>query len=186
MQGQLLMPRQVSDEEYSYLQNRRMTADFVESIYNDPQLNKEAKRLIKKKYPNLAIPDYDLEEKMDARTRAEDDRKRQEAEAARTKANADAWNASRAKAQKEYGLTAEGMTELEKWMEEHAVADHEVAASYRHAKDPKTTEPTYDNQFWNHDKADNFKEISADPEAWARREILGAIHRDGERARGVR
>jgi hypothetical protein len=60
-----------------------------------------------------------------------------------------------------------------------------VAPSYRHSKDPKTTEPA-DDIYWHHDKAENFKEISADPEAWARREILGAIHKDTERARGMR
>jgi hypothetical protein len=65
------MPRTISDEEYKYLQDKRMTADFVESIYNDPTLNKEAKRLIKRKYPNLAIPDFDLEQKVEQRFSAE-------------------------------------------------------------------------------------------------------------------
>ena len=73
------MPRTISDEEYNFLTNKRMTADFVESIYNDPDLNKEAKRLIKKKYPNLAIPDYDLEQKVEQRFSAEDERKQKEA-----------------------------------------------------------------------------------------------------------
>lgn len=179
------MPRQVSDEEYQYLQSRRMTADFVESIYNDPALNKEAKRLIKKKYPNLAIPDYDLEEKVEQRLSAADEAKRKEEQTAKQKRDQEAWNASRAAAKKTYSLTDEGMTDLEKWMEEHAVADHEVAASYRHSKNPPTTDAV-DDQYWRHDKADNFKEISADPEAWARREILGAIRKDDERARGMR
>ena len=70
----------------------------------------------------------------------------------------------------------------EKWMEEHAVADHEVAASYRHSKNPPTT-PVEDSMYWRHDKADNFKEIAADPEAWARRELLGAMARDDQRRR---
>ncbi|HEX3522866.1 MAG TPA: hypothetical protein VHT52_12350 [Stellaceae bacterium] len=178
------MPRTVSDEEYSFLQNKRMTADFVESIYNDPQLNKEAKRLIKRKYPNLAIPDLDLEDKIDQRLTADQEAKRKEAETARTKADADAWNSSREKVKKEYGFTDEGLKDLEGWMQDHAVADHEVAASYRASKNPKTSEPTYDSQFWHHEKADNFNEIAKEPEAWARREILGAIQRDTERARG--
>ena len=177
------MPRQVSVEEYSYLQNRRMTADFVESIYNDPALNKEAKRLIKKKYPNLAIPDYDMEEKIEQRFSAADQAKQREAAETKQKRDQEAWNTSRAAAKKGYGLTDEGLTDLEKWMEEHAVADHEVAASYRHSKNPPTADAIND-QYWHHDKADNFKEISADPEAWARREILGAIRKDDERARG--
>lgn len=181
------MPRNVSDEEYAFLQNKRMTADFVESIYNDPQLNKEAKRLIKRKYPNLSIPDYDMEEKLDRTLQADRDGKVKAERDAKTANDQKVWNDSRAKVKGDYKLTDEGMTDLEKWMEEHAVADHEVAASYRHSKNPPTSDPAdYDRQFWRHDKVDNFKEISADPEAWARREILGAIDRDTQRQRGMR
>jgi hypothetical protein len=178
------MPRTITDEEYNFLQNKRMTADFVEGIYNDPQLNKEAKRLIKKKYPNLAIPDYDLEEKVEARLSAADQKKAQEAAEAAAKADRDAWNASRARVQKQYGFTDEAMKDLEKWMHEKAVADHEVAAEYRAAKNPQMSAPTHDSQFWHHEKAPDFAEIAKDPEAWGRKEILGAIHRDEERARG--
>ena len=178
------MPRTISDEEYKYLQDKRMTADFVEGIYNDPALNKEAKRLIKRKYPNLAIPDYDMEEKIEARFSAADQAKAKEAADAAAKADRDAWNANRARVQKQYGFTDEGMKDLETWMHEKAVADHEVAAEYRASKNPQTSSPTYDQQFWNHEKADGFAEIAKDPEAWGRREILGAIHRDEERARG--
>ena len=178
------MPRTISDEEYAFLNNKRMTADFVESIYNDPQLNKEAKRLIKKKYPNLAIPDYDMEEKIEARFSVEDQRKAKEASDAQAKADRDAWNASRAKVKKQYGFTDEAMADLEKWMHEKAVADHEVAAEYRAQKNPQTSSPTYDSQFWRHEEAPDFKEIAKDPEAWGRKEILSAINRDEERARG--
>lgn len=179
------MPRHISDEEYAFLQNKRMTADFVESIYNDPQLNREAKRLIKRKYPNLSIPDYDMELKLEGTLAKEKADKEKAERDAKQKKDQDDWNSSRNKAKKEYGLTDDGLKDLEKWMEEHAVADHEVAASYRHSKNPPTTEPAdYDRQFWHHEKADNFKEIAAEPEAWARREILGAIQRDAERARG--
>src|ERR1700733_9445250 len=153
-----MMPRTVTDEEYNFLQNKRMAADFVESIYNDPVLNKEAKALIKRKYPNLAIPDYDLENRVEARLSAADQAKAKEA--------------------------AEAMADLEKWMHEKAVADHEVAAEYRASKNPQTSSPTYDSQFWHHESAPNFAEIAKDPEAWGRKEILGAIHRDEASARG--
>jgi hypothetical protein len=76
------------------------------------------------------------------------------------------------------------MKDLEKWMHEKAVADHEVAAEYRASKNPQMSAPTHDSQFWHHEKAPEFAEIAKDPEAWGRREILGAIHRDEERARG--
>ena len=54
------MPKQLTDEEFARLSSRAQVADFVEGIYNDPQLNREAKALIKKKYPQITIPDYDL------------------------------------------------------------------------------------------------------------------------------
>ena len=178
------MPRTISDDEYAYLQNKRVTADFVESIYNDPALNKDAKRLIKRKYPNLAIADHDLEEKIDARFAADDQAKQRAAYEAQQRRDSDEWKKGREKVKADYGFTDEGLGDLEKWMHEHAVADHEVAASYRASKNPQASEPTYDKQFWHHEKADNFKEIATDPEAWARREILGALHRDEEHARG--
>ena len=76
------------------------------------------------------------------------------------------------------------MKDLEKWMHEKAVADHEVAAEYRASKNPQTSSPTYDSQFWHHEKAPDFADNTKDPEAWGRNEILTAIHRDEERARG--
>jgi hypothetical protein len=181
------MPRQITDEEYAFLQNKRMTADFVESIYNDPQLTKEAKRLIKRKYPNLAIPDLDIEDKVEARLEA-DKKSREDAENKRRQDAEDAsWRATRKKTQDAYGFTDEAMGEMEKWMQEKGVGDYEVAAEYRASKNPKTSDPGgYDSQYWHHDKAPAFKEIAADPEAWGRKEILGAINRDNERARAGR
>jgi hypothetical protein len=178
------MPRTISDDEYSFLQNKKMTADFVESIYNDPQLNREAKKLIKRKYPNLAIPDYDIEQSVNARLDA-DKQEREAAKAAeRQKADDAAWKTQRKKTQDAYGFTDQAMTDMEKWMQEKGVGDYDVAAEYRASKNPKTSDPTFDSQYWHHDKAPDFKEIAQDPEAWGRKEILSAINRDTERARG--
>ena len=177
------MPREISDEEYQFLQGKRVTADFVESIYNDPSLNKEAKRLIKRKYPNLSIPDYDLEEKVDARFAAEKKAKDDAEESARLKAEDEKWKSSRSKVQKDYGFTDEGMKDLDQWMKDHYVGDYEVAASYRAAKNPKPSDAAYSDQFWHHEKAPGFAEIARDPEGWGRSEILGAIRRGQDRMR---
>jgi hypothetical protein len=177
------MPREISDEEYAFLQQKRQTADFVESIYNDPKLNKEAKRLIKQKYPNLAIPDYDIEEKVEARlTKAEQDKQKADNEA-RQRAEDEAWRTTRTRVQSEYGFTDEAMGELEKFMQEKNIGDYEVAAGYRASKNPKSSDPT-DTSRWQHDKQPDFAKIATDPEAWGRQEILSAIHRDQEAARG--
>ena len=76
------------------------------------------------------------------------------------------------------------MKDLEGWMQDKGVGDYEVAAQYRASKNPKTSEPTMDTGFWHHQEAPNFAEIAKDPEAWGRKEILGAIHKDQESARG--
>ena len=178
------MPRQVTDEEYNFLQQKRVTADFVEGIYNDPALNKEAKRLIKRKYPHLPIPDLDIEDRVQAQIDADRQQRREAEEAAKAKERHEAWQAERGRIQKKYGFTEDGLKDLEGWMTDKVVGDYDVAASYRASKNPKTSEPTYDSQFWRHQEAPNFKEIAADPEAWGRREILSAIHRDQERTRG--
>lgn len=180
------MPREISDEEFNFLQGRRQIADFVESIYNDPSLNKEAKKLIKKKYPNLQIPDHDLEEKIESRFAAEK-KARDDAEATvKRKKQDDEIAATRKRVQEDYGLNDDGMKKLEDMMVERNIGDYEAAAVYFASKEPRTSEPTYDNQFWNHHNKDEFKTIAADPEGWARKEILRAVTADERTARGQR
>lgn len=177
------MPRQVSDEEYRFLQERRVTADFVESIYNDPSLNKEAKRLIKKKYPSLAIPDLDIEDRVQAQLDAEKNRRESEENSKKQAAEDAKWRAERARVQKEYSFTDDGMNDLESFMQDKGIGDYEVAASYRAAKNPKASQP-YDAGFWHHENEPDFKKIAQDPEAWGRNEILQSIYRDQERSKG--
>lgn len=176
------MPKQLSDEEYAYLQSRKVTADFMENIYNDPQLNKETKALIKKKYPNLSIPDYDLENKIDARFKQRD----AELIARRQKQQDEKWKQKRAEIQKQYSFTDEGMTDLEKFMMEKGIGDYDVAAHYKAAKNPKAVEPNLDGHLWNHSKKEGFAEIARDPEAWGQKELMGAIYRDMERMKNPR
>jgi len=169
------MPRQISDEEYAFLHGKRHVADFVEGIYNDPRWNKSAKRLIKQAYPNLPIPDLDLEDKLERELQADRKKKSDEEEAARRKSEDERWQGQRKKVQQDYGFTDEGMGELEKFMQEKGVGDYEVAAGYRAAKNPPVMKDGWDDSRWNHEKRDGFKEIAADPEGWGRGEIINSI-----------
>ena len=180
------MPRELTDKEWEYLQNRRQVADFVESIYNDPTLNKEAKALIKKKYPNLQIPDFDIESKVDQRF-ADEHKKREDAEKAAREKEEDAKYAKmRSDVQAQYGFTDEAMKKLEDLMVEKNIGNYEVAASYMASKEPKTSEATYDETRWHHEKRPEWAEISKDPEAWGRSEIMKALHNDQQRTKGGR
>lgn len=182
------MPRQLTDEEFNFLQGRRQVADFVESIYNDPQLNREAKALIKKKYPSLQIPDYDIETKMEARF-DKDKREREEAAARRRRAEQDElFKKQRAETQKKHNFTDDAMTRLEALMVERNIGDYEAGAMLLASKEPKpmANGGDFDSSRWHHEKQDNFAEIAKDPEAWGRDQIMRAIHTDQERARGGR
>lgn len=182
------MPRQVTDEEYNFLQARRQVADFVESIYNDPQLNREAKTLIKKKYPGLQIPDFDLENKIEDRF-AKDRQEREEAETKKKQAEEDERYAKvRKKTQDDYGFTDDAMTRMEKMMVERNIGDYEAAAELMAKREPKVTDSAGDwsGGRWDHDKSDGFAEIAKDPERWGRQEIMKAIRADQERERGGR
>ena len=177
------MPRELTDEEFAYLQGRRQVADFVESIYQDPKLNREAKALIKKKYPQLQIPDYDLEQRV-TNTFAQEKKKRDDEEAAKKqKADEEKWAEQRKKARETYGFTEEGFKKVEDLMIEKNIPDYDVAASYVAAREPKASDAEYGNT-WDFSKKEIFKEISNDPEDWARRELLKAARIDEQRLKG--
>jgi hypothetical protein len=180
------MPKQIADEEYAFLQGRKQVADFVESIYNDPQLNREAKALIKKKYPAIQIPDYDLMNQVDQRFAEEKAARETEERSRREEAEQREYEQRRTATQKKYGFTEEGMNDLEKFMVERNIGDYEVAASYRAAQNPKPSDGGLDDQRWNHAKQEGFKEIAADPEAWGKMEIMKALRNDSERAKQQR
>ena len=179
------MPKQLTDEEFARLQGRAQVADFVEGIYNDPQLNREAKALIKKKYPNLQIPDYDLMNQVEQRFEQERQEREVEKRAQREAEEQREYEQTRSATQKRYGFTDEAMNDLEKMMVERNIGDYEVAATFRAQQNPSPSE-ALDDQRWNHSKQEGFKEIAADPEGWGKMEIMKALGRDREREKQQR
>jgi hypothetical protein len=180
------MPREISDEEYNFLQQRRQVADFVEPIYNHPQWGKEAKRLIKKVYPQTKIPDLDIEDQVNARLDADKKQREDEKAAEAEKTQHDAWQRKRASVRKEYGFTDEGMERLEKFMLDNNVGSYEVAASYMASKEPQTSAPEYDAGHWHHERQEGWGDMAKDPEAYARNEIIQAIYRDQQQQKAQR
>ena len=174
------MPKQLTDEEFARLQGRAQIADFVENIYNDPALSREAKALIKKKYPTLQIPDYDLMNQVEQRFAQERQERETEARERREQEEQREYEQTRSETQRKYGFTDEAMNDLEKMMVERNIGDYEVAATYRATKSPSPSE-ALDDQRWNHSKQEGFKEIAADPEGWGKMEIMKALHADNER-----
>lgn len=179
------MPKQLTDEEFARLSSRAQVADFVEGIYNDPQLNREAKALIKKKYPQLQIPDYDLMTQVEQRFAQDKQEREEEKRAQREQEEQREYETTRAATQRKYGFTDEAMTDLEQMMVERNIGDYDVAATYRASQSPSPSEG-FDDGRWNHSKQEGFKEIAADPEGWGKMEIMKALHADNERAKQKR
>lgn len=178
------MAREISDEEYAFLQGRRQVADFVEPIYNHPKWGKAAKRLIKEVYPQARIPDIELEDKIESRF-AQDKKEREEREAAEKQQQQEArWRSERKRVQDKYGFTAEGMEKLEKFMQEKYVGDYEVAAQHIASLEPKTSEVTHAEHFWNFDRQPEHDEMAKDPEGYAFKQFVSAIRKDEQRAKG--
>jgi hypothetical protein len=137
--------------------------------------------MIKKKYPNMRIDDYDLEQRVEERLNAEK-REREDAEnARRTEQDQEKFQSLRNKTKERYGFTDEAMTELEKMMVERNVGDYEVAAEYMATKNPKPVDTDHGDGLWHHSKAPGFAEIAKDPEDWGRNEILKALRNDEAR-----
>jgi hypothetical protein len=176
------MPREISDEEYAEYMQARQIKNFVEPIFNDPRLNPYAKTLIKAKYPNLSIPDHDLKNEITQHFNAEKKRADDEKAAEKQKQEDQRISDQRANVQKQYGFTDDGMKDLEKFMVDNHVGSYEVAAGYKVAKEPKPIDPTNENHFWQRPALrEQIKEISADPEGWARKELTKAARADEQR-----
>lgn len=185
------MPRTLTDEQWNQLQVRmqqlqakEQIADFVQPLWDNPKLNAQAKRLLKEQYPQLQIPDLDIKDWV-AEQFAERDRAASEAQStAQQQAQQKVWDDQKAATQKRYGLTDEGMKDLENFMYDKKVGDYEVAAAYRVAKDPRPSSGGFDATHWHHEKQPGWEEMAKDPEGYAQNEFMNAIQRDIDNSRG--
>jgi hypothetical protein len=171
---------EITKEQLDYYISQDQIANAANSIWNDPELGQEARALLKKKMPNLQIPDHDLRAEIRNEFATRDQKAHEEREASRIAQEDAYWKSERKKVQDAYGYTEDGMRDLEKMMYERNIGDYEVAATYHSSKNPKPSEPTagYKDPYWNHTKSDLFKEIAKDPEEWGRNEIMNALRND--------
>lgn len=180
------MPRTIDDQQWNYLLECKQIADIVRPVWDDPQLGREARKLVKAKHPDFQIPDYDLESRFDQKI---EDVRRQHEEAETNRRNEqeqERFQNLRKKTQEQYGFTDQAMEDLEKLMVERNIGDYEVAATYLASKQPKTSDATFNDGRWNHDKAPGFAEIAKDPEGWGRSEILKSLYNIQEQEKGRR
>jgi hypothetical protein len=188
------MPVTLTDEQVQSLrefaaeaQRNKGIADMMNGIYGDPALGQEARALIKKKYPNLPIPDYDTKNEINARLDREKQERLDAEKAAKDKAADEKFREQRADTQKKFGFTDDAMGRLEKLMMERNIGDYEAAATFMASKEPQPSDDQtgFDRHFYRHDQDETFKQIADDPEGWARTELIKAVRSDA-RARNAR
>ena len=189
------MPVTLTDEQVAELRTRlgisetnARIAEAAAGLWNDPDTSAEAKALWKRKYPDSDLGDaYNVEQRLNARLdRQEQDAQKREREA-REKAIDEQIASKRRETQDRYRATDDAMKRLEDMMVEKNVGDYDVAAEHFFSRQPGTSngdDSAFDSQFWHHDRSDLFKEISADPEEWGRKEILKTIREGEQRNRG--
>lgn len=180
------MPREIDDAEYNKLLGKSAVADFIQTIWDHPKAGKPARRLVKEVYPNIEIPDLDIEDRVDTKINALLKAQKDEEAAKAAAAERAQWDADKAEVIKQYGYTDEGIKELEDFMVKNKVASYKVAAGYHAAKNPRPSNGTEGagDGMWNHGRSDEWKKVAADPEEFARKEFMRAIRADEAKVRG--
>jgi len=160
--GSISMPA----DEFAAYQRKAAVNDFVEPIFNNKDLNHEARQLIKKHYPDVDQGAWDSEQRLKAEIAALKKEREDEKKAVQDKAEVEMWAKRKADAQKKYGLSEEEMGKVEQIMKDEKIYSYEEAALLKSQREPKPIEATMNSHYWNHDKQDGFKDIAADPEKW--------------------
>ena len=68
-------------------------------------------------------------------------------------------------------------------MVEKKIGNYEVPARDLAATEPKTSEPTYAEHYWNFDRKPEHEEMSRDPDGYAFKEFVKAIEKDAQARR---
>lgn len=187
------MPTTLTDEQIAELRQRlsqaetnKQIAEAAAGVWNHPEHGERAKALWKQVYPDSQIPEFDLEQRVNARFDKEREERAAAEKAQREREQDERIAAKRKETQENFGFTDDAMTRLEQMMVERNIGDYEVAATYMGSRNPRVSDGTaeYDTGFWNHEKQDTFKEIASDPEAYARREIMKTLREQDRKTRG--
>ena len=188
------MPVTLTDEQVQELRARLTKADTDSKIaeasakiWNSPERGARAKALWKEEFPDTDLKEWDVEQRINARLDGERKEREDAAKAARDRESDERLAADRQKIRDRFGATDDAIERLEKMMIDRGIGDHEVAAEFFFSREPRVSDGQdggYDSQFWQHEKQDLFKSITADPEAWGRGEILKTLCEQERNERG--
>lgn len=187
------MPVTLSDEQVQELRARlgqaetnAKIAEATARIWNDPERGERAKALWKEQYPDTDLGPYDVERRINQRLDQERLAREQAEKDRRDKEQDERLATKRREIKERHGATDDAIERLERMMVERNIGDYDIAAEHFFTREPRVSDGTaeYDSQFWQHEKKDLFKEISADPEEWGRKEILKTLREQERQTNG--
>ena len=128
----------VEVDETELAAHRQVTAT-MNKLLNNPKTRRQILQAQKDLNPELVIPELEatvavqgevskLAERLDAMAKAQDDERAERVKADRLAKLQGDWDKGRSKLRAQ-GYTDEGLTAVEKFMEDRGIADHEVAAA---------------------------------------------------------
>lgn len=150
-------PVEIDETQLASFQTMR---DFVVRGLSNPKTRKLLKEAERQLYPDQAIPELDARDEVmaavDERMKALDERiagfdkaREEREERDRLSAVQRQWNEGQSKA-KAAGYTAEGLEQLEKFMQEKGVFDHEIAIpAFERIHPPAEPATTGNGSSWN-------------------------------------
>jgi hypothetical protein len=114
-------------------------------LSNDPATHKDYLRLVKKVMPDLPVPEIEMEEAINKRASAAEERVQQlEAKLRQREVREELSKRRNSLKEKGYAQSDEEVNEIEKLMTEKGIANHETAADYfRYMKQSAVPTPGY-------------------------------------------
>lgn len=154
-----------------------LTLDWLENnVLNHPEYGKQVKKILKSVDSRVRFPELDIEEAMEQRTKAAEDKLEKYIQEQKDKENKAFWDGQRQKAKEAGLIDDEHMPEMEKWMVENHLGDYQRAAKLyneeviKPAAEPTNYQGTFGVQLPNHEG------LFQNPTQWSRNEALKAIN----------
>jgi hypothetical protein len=112
------------------------------NVLNHPEHGKAVKKILKKVDPRVNFPEVDLEEAVDAKTKAQEEKIDKFLAEQKEKENKAYWSEKKSAALRDGLIKPEEVEDFHKWMVEEHLGNYERAAKMWHDEKHKSAEPT--------------------------------------------
>lgn len=149
--------------------------DWLEELPNHPEYGHEIKRTLKKINPAINYPELDIEDKVSAKTKEQEEKIDKFLKEQRDKENKAYWGQKKQAAIEAGLIKDEEVEDFHKWMVEEHLGNYERAAKIWHDEKHAAAEPT-NYQDMTGIQLPSHEGLFANPQRWARDEAMKSIN----------